>query len=65
MIVIPSYTDNVLYTDCRDILLRKLRKIFIVFFNRDLKLRSPLKKYPWENTPQIYAAGEIRLNPPP
>ena len=59
MIVIHSL--YVLYAECRDI---QLRKIFIGFYNRDLKLRTPLEKCPG-NTPWIYATGEIRLKPPP
>ena len=35
------------------------------FFNRDLKLRTPLEKYPGKPPPRVYATGEIRLNPPP
>ena len=41
------YTDNVLYAECRDILLRKLRKYLSVFF----KITSPPGKITQENTP--------------
>ena len=49
------------YAECRDIL---LRKIFIGFFNRDLKLRTPLEKYPGKTPPGYMPPEKFSSSPP-